>query len=545
MATGKRPFEGDTTAALFDELLHATPPSPSSLNPHIPHALDNVINKALQKDRKDRYLSAKEFLANLKNLPEDPTARGASPQISIVVLPFEDISPDQDNEYFADGLMDEIISDLSAIRSLRVVSRTSAMRFKGAKKDVGTIGKELNVRYVLEGSVRKAGNKLRITAQLIDAPTDAHLWAKKFGGTLDDVFDIQETVSRAIVNSLQAELSPTEEARMAERPIPNVYAYECNLKARYEIAKWTEEGFDNALKHLQNGLDIVGDNAVLFAAMGYVYFSYINVGLGQYEDYRQKAEEFARKALELDSESPYGHLVLGHLQVWCESLTGGVRHLKRALAADPGNFDALFWLTIIYCLEGKADDAFVHADLIKKLEPLHPVNGSLPGRIHGFAGRFDLALVLLQKGFESHPEDFFTRWWYGTALAWNRRYEEAASVFKGIAQDDPNSLLPKVMLALAWSLRGRKSEALPVLESPEVVAWAKRDFNCALFVAEGYAPFGGTEKALDWLEHAVNIGFINYPFLSRHDPFLQNIRGEERFQKLMVRVKHEWEHFEA
>ena len=151
------------------------------------------------------------------------------------------MSPNKDNEYFSDGLTEEIITDLSHIHDLRVISRNSAMMLKGTRRETKNIGKELNVQYVLEGSVRKAGNNLRITAQLINALTDDHLWAEKYSGTLDDIFDIQEKVSRSIVNALKLKLNPEESRKIAERPIDNVQAYELHLRARYEMSLFTEE----------------------------------------------------------------------------------------------------------------------------------------------------------------------------------------------------------------------------------------------------------------------------------------------------------------
>ena len=156
------------------------------------------------------------------------------------MLPFENLSPDPDQEYFSDGLTEEVISDLSNVRALRVISRSSAMTFKGTKKKVPEIARELDVQYVLEGSVRKAGQSLRITAQLIDAATDAHLWAEKYSGTLEDVFDVQEKVSRAIVAALKLKLTPEESKKIAERPIDNVAAYQCYLKANAEIWRFNE-----------------------------------------------------------------------------------------------------------------------------------------------------------------------------------------------------------------------------------------------------------------------------------------------------------------
>jgi adenylate cyclase len=156
---------------------------------------------------------------------------------SIVVLPFANLSPDPDNEYFSDGLTEEIISDLSAVRALNVISRTSAMQLKGTTRDIRTLGRELGVRYVLEGGVRKAGDRLRITAQLIDARTDNHLWTEKFSGTMDDIFEVQERVSREIVNALNVTLTPDEDRRLADRPVRDARAYDLYLRARQTIRR--------------------------------------------------------------------------------------------------------------------------------------------------------------------------------------------------------------------------------------------------------------------------------------------------------------------
>ncbi len=195
------------------------------------------------------------------------TKQDSTEEKSIMVLPFINMSPDPEQEYFSDGLTEEIITDLSQIHDLIVISRSSAMTFKGTKKKIREIAKEVNVRYVMEGSVRKAGNNLRITAQLIDAATDTHLWAEKYKGKLDDVFDIQEKVSRSIVDALKLKLTNKEDAQIAERPIDNVQAYECYLQAKHEYCRFTAEGAKRALQHLQGALEIVGDNVFTYAGM--------------------------------------------------------------------------------------------------------------------------------------------------------------------------------------------------------------------------------------------------------------------------------------
>jgi len=230
MLTGKRPFEKDQEHALLYAILNDKPTPLSLLRSDIPSHIDQVIEKALAKKANERYQNIKELIQDLKLSIAFPKT-----EKSIVVLPFDDMSPNKDNEYFSDGLTEEIISDLSQIHDLLVISRSSAMTYKGTKKKIKEIGQELNVRYVLEGSVRKAGNNLRITAQLIDAKNDTHLWANKYSGTLDDVFNIQEKVSRSIVDALTMKLSPEEDRRLTKRPIKNIQAYECYIKARQDI----------------------------------------------------------------------------------------------------------------------------------------------------------------------------------------------------------------------------------------------------------------------------------------------------------------------
>jgi adenylate cyclase len=186
---------------------------------------------------------------------------------SIAVLPFVNMSNEPDQEFFSDGLTEEIITDLSRLEKLLVISRSSIMTFKGTHKKIKEIANEVNVRYILEGSVRKSGNNLRITAQLIDAFTDGHLWAGKYNGTMEDVFEIQEKVSRSIVEALDLKLTNEENSHLTKHPIQNVQAYECYIRARQEMYKFTEQGLNNAVLIAQRGLDIVGDNAFLLATL--------------------------------------------------------------------------------------------------------------------------------------------------------------------------------------------------------------------------------------------------------------------------------------
>ncbi len=277
MLTGELPFAGDYEQAVAYAILNEEPEPVSVLRSETPEGLQQVVDKALQKEGSARY---EIMAALLQDLHQPPTVAIKPPDIqkSIVVLPFENMSADPDNEYFSDGLTEEIITDLSQVEALRVISRASAMQLKGTEKDIKAISRELQVQYVLAGSVRKAGNKIRITSQLIDPMSDAHLWAEKYSGTLEDVFDIQEKVSRSIVDALKLKLKPEEQEKIAERPIPNVQAFECYLRARPEMLRFTEGGLKRALRHLENGVDLIGENALLTASIGFFYWEFVGGG---------------------------------------------------------------------------------------------------------------------------------------------------------------------------------------------------------------------------------------------------------------------------
>ncbi|MGB7063271.1 MAG: protein kinase [Candidatus Zixiibacteriota bacterium] len=542
MLTGQMPFKGEHEQAVMCSIINEDPELLTSFRTDIPRYVEQVVSKALEKDQTRRYQNIQEILQDLKT---SPASILTSPQQeeSIVVLPFDDISPGKDNEYFSDGLTEEIITDLSKIHTLRVISRTSAMRLKGTGKDVTRIGKELNVRYVLEGSVRKAGNNLRITAQLIDATTDSHIWAEKYRGTLEDVFDIQEKVSRSIVDALKLKLSPEEDQRIAQRPIDNVHAYECYLRARQEIWRFTEDALERALQYLQNGLDIVGENALLYAGMGYVYWQYVNMGIKQ-EDYVQKAEECAGKVFELEPESPQGHLLLGLIQMVSHgNMQQSVRHLKKVLTVNANDLDALFWLSVLYGIIGKPVPASPFINKALEIDPLNSSSYIIKSMQHYYEGRFDLAIESALKGHQMEPENPGSIYCRALTLASQHRVEDAISFIDNNVDKTSRNFFLRVSIFLKKALLGEND--VSELLTDEFITTAKRDFQYSSLFADFYALLGHKKEALDWLENAVNRGFINYPFLSEHDPFLENVRSEDRFKKLMERVKHEWENFEV
>ena len=461
---------------------------------------------------------------------------------SIVVLPFDNMSPDPGDAYFSDGLTEEIITNLSYLHSLRVISRNSAVVLKDTQKDTRTIAEELDVQYVLEGSVRKAGNDLRITAQLIDAGTDAHLWAEKYDGVLDDVFDIQERVSRAIVDALRLELGAEEEKRLSDRPIDNIHAYECYLRARQDTWMFTKEALDRAVRNLRRGLEIVGENAVLYAGLGYAYSQYVNIGV---KHDISESKEYALKALELDPESAEAHLTLGFQKCWfLGQMEEGMRHLKRALAVNPNDAHALVWLVIACTCVGKTGDAYRLVERVKQVDPLTAMSKWLPTFVKGMDGRFDLPVEDLTEWFRLEPENPAALFFCALFLAYAGRPDEARALVEENANPEGTDAYTKlgVLVQLAMEEeRGRMTELL----ADDFVKTARRDCQSSYFVGDLFAVAGMHEEAVDWIENAAGRGFINYPFMALHDPLLHGLREIPRFRELLTRVKTEWEAFDA
>jgi eukaryotic-like serine/threonine-protein kinase len=544
MLTGKKPFGQRHDQALIYSILSDTTETLSKIRPEIPNYLDRVIQKALEKDRSRRYQSMAELLKDLKSTG----VWGMSvPKVekSIIVLPFENISPDPDQEYFCDGMTEEIITDLSHVHDLLVISRSSAMTFKGTKKTIPEIARAVNVRYVLEGSVRKAGNSLRITAQLIDALNDAHLWADKFSGTLDDVFDMQDKVSRSIVEALRLRLTQNEDQQIAKKPLVDMRAYDCYLRARREIYRFTDEGFEEAKRLLRAGLNIVGDNALIYAGLGYTHLASADIGMKPIETI-DKAGKYAEQALRLDPETSTAHLVLGYVQMMHGNQRECIRHCKRALSIDPNDYDANLWLGMSLCFVGKMQEVFPIAQRMIALDPLNPVSYWMETFGHFFEGRFLEAYESLKRDpLGASLEVPVFRLWLAYSLTYaNLRREALALLDQATETLKTEDFVLRSLPLLRAALQGDRRFITEMITADLVTA-ASIDCMKACFLMSFYAIVGDKEMTLKWLEAAVGRGLINYPFYNNYDPFLAKIRGEPRFQKLMERVKYEWEHFEA
>jgi serine/threonine protein kinase/tetratricopeptide (TPR) repeat protein len=551
LLAGEPPFAGRMRSAVLRAHIVETPTAVTAKRADIPEPLATLVERCLEKSPERRPACAREVIAILDTLTSGTGAhRLESPASSVptvAVLPFVNLTADADNEHFADGLMDELITDLSMIRAIRVISRQSAMRLKGSDKDASAIGRELGARYVLTGSVRRAGANLRITAQLVDARADAQLWAEKFNGTLEDVFDIQERLSRQIVDALRLRLTPAEDQRIGERPIADVRAYEYYLLARQQIWGFTGSSLDRALQLVRRAQEIVGDNELLATAEGLIYWQYVNVGLvpiERYDELLEKAEVCVARVFALNPESSKGHGLRGAIRNNRADAEGATADFKRALALDPNDPEALLWLGYNYAVAGRGALARALMERLQQVDPLTSINLCMFGMVEMFDGRYDEALRWTQRSVDIDPTNPSHRMVHALMLAANGHREAAATLLDGVSHDASDMTWTRMAPAMAHALRGERDAVLRVM-TPALRAAAWRDDIFSWWAADCLALVGEREAALEFVERVVSFGWINYPFLAQHEAFLAGARGEPRFARLLERVRRSWESFEA
>ena len=540
MLTGQLPFKGDYEQAIIYSILNEEAIPIDSMRTDVPDRLRKVVDRTLQKEPVQRYQNMTEVITEVKSVLSSPN-QPAKEEKSIIVLPFVNMSPDVEQEYFCDGLTEEITADLSQIKNLRVISRNSAMTLKGTMKDTKRIGRELNVQFVLEGSVRKAGNNIRITAQLIDAHNDRHLWAEKYQGTLDDVFDMQEKVSRSILNRLDVKLNSEENQRLGTHAIQDVRAYECFLKARHDIYQLSTEFLDSGLDLVEHGLEITGDNELLYALKCVVYLQYVNT-LSKppetYESLLKKGRQAAETALSINPNSAFAHFSQGTILHQSGNPKGAIRHWKRAVELDPNHSDALACLGYQLIAGGRDPDRA--RGLIEKsieLDPLTPMISSFMGWVHLFNGDFHQA----SESFESwrkaldkinSPYQFVSAWAYAAA----GNTDESFRIIDKIVHDMPDHLIATLMTFFKRALLGEKQKALAtVTEQLKQAAWCDDFFS--LIMTDAYALIGEYDNSFYWLEHTIDYGYTNVRFLGEFEPFLENIRTDGRFRALMQKAE--------
>ncbi|MFI5309876.1 MAG: protein kinase [Gemmatimonadales bacterium] len=543
LLTGTPPFAGRTAQALVAAHVAERPTPLRERRTEVPDALAQLVMRCLQKDPAARPGAASEILDALDRL-STPAAATAAPGLSskpsIAVLPFANLSPNPADEYFADGLTDEIITDLSPIRSLRVIARTTMMRYKKSGKDPLVVARELGVRYVLDGSVRRAGNSLRLTALLLDATDGSTMWSDKLGGTLEDVFTMQERVSRTIVDALQVTLSPHEAQQLEARPIKDLVAYESYLQARQSMWGFTVASLDRAYQLLLAAQARVGDNARLLAALGTVHLNYVDTGQVDVARHLTAAEECAKKLAALDPDAASLHAMRAALHFRRGEMREAMASYARSREMEPNNADTAMMLCYACELSGKDAEGRALAASTIELDPLTPLVQCMPGFCELMAGRAAAAVPHYRKFLTMDPGNPAAHFFLAWVLSEAGETTEAMSAGDRVALLFPGTFFAQLGKACAHAMRGQAREgAAAITDDVRLLSRNSEMFarasGCIL------ARLGETEAAIDALEDAVRLGLAHYPYLSRDAPSLAPLRDVPRFRRLLDVVRGRWE----
>jgi eukaryotic-like serine/threonine-protein kinase len=540
MTTGRAPFDGDTPAMVFDRLLNRRPPSPLTLNPALPISLATLIDKALEKDPDRRHRSAEDFLEDLRHI-EPSTARPATTvsvptrsggPSSIVVLPFVDMSPRQDQEYFCHGITEEIINTLTKVPGLRVISRTSAFAFQGKDLEITEIGRRLKVGTALEGSVRKAGDRMRVTTQLVNAEDGYQLWSRRFDCELSDVFAIQDEIAAAIVS----ELRTAWRAAPVNRAAFDVLAHDAYLKGMYELNKWTGDSMRRAIVEFREAITQDPGFAPAYAALAEAHvWLYSGPGLLPAADTVPQARWAIEKALELDPTLADAHKVRALIAMnhdW--DRTGAEQGLACSLQFAPGSAAAHLWNAWrLALLERRYDQAFKELEEAEQLDPLDLQLKTQIGYVHYFHHDLDRAIDQFERVLALEPSFAFAHYALGDAWTEQRQFDRAFKAFNRAIELGGRSVNHIGVLGYAYGRAGNRDRANAHLE--ELTARAEHSYVSPMWIALIHLGLGDREHLFKELDRACRErdgSLILITAAVEFDP----VREDPRFKALLGRM---------
>ncbi|MHB8581145.1 MAG: protein kinase domain-containing protein [Ignavibacteriaceae bacterium] len=504
LLTGSLPYSGEFEQVIIYSILNEDPKSPGSLRKDVPLKLEQITMKMLSKERETRYQNISELLNDVNELKiESKDLYKNEEKKTIAVLPFENISPDKEADYFADGLAEELITNLSKIKEIKLVARTNTMRYKGTDKDIKTLGRELGARFIMQGSVRKFRDDLRISVQLMDVSQESQLWGETFKGKLEDIFDIQEKVSKEVTAALRVNLSLSEKVGLTKRSTINAEAFDNYLRAREFLYRFTKSSVQIAIQFFQKAIEndtrYASAYAGLSEAYAHLYFFFI-----RNDELLDQAIESGMKALMYDPtlSEAYAALSLAYYnkKLYEDASNSG----QKAIELDPNNFIAFWNLGRIYHCTDRDLEA---VELFKKVISLNPDFYSAYQDLTACYERLgktkeyiDTVNILLRDVYPNyiskHPDDSRAHIFYANSLAELNRPDEAKLEVNKALELSPNDTLMLYNVACLYSRLGEKS------------------------------------KSLEYLKEAISNGYANYDWLKR-DPDLNNIHNEPEYLVLI------------
>jgi eukaryotic-like serine/threonine-protein kinase len=581
MVAGSPPFRGETPSDCIAAILTTEPPPLSGVLPDVPLKLESILQKALRKNSDERYQTIREMLADLRILKRELEAERSLPQTnaraesmvskikrhkravlvtlgvalfataaaacfffffvpaaltnekSIAVLPFENLSEDKSNAYFADGIQDEILTRLSKIADLKVISRTSTEKYKSKPDNLREIAKQLGVSNILEGSVQKAADQVRVSVQLINATTDGHLWAEIYDRKLTDIFKVETDIAKTIAETLQAKLTGSEEHAISVKPTADAAAYQSYLKGRFFWGRRSGDNIPKAIEYFQEAIRQDPDYALAYAGLAEAWITLPGHASARLQDVKPKAKEAARKSLQIDDTLAGAHTALAQVLFFDLDFAGAIKEFQRAIDLDPNYATAHHWYANGPLLAlGRFDEAIAEGARAVELDPLSPIINVNQANNFIIAGRYDEAIQQIRKALELDPEFGYAHSNLGLALELKGDLPGAIAEFRRAHQlnGDPLSL---AYLGNLYGKTGNVTEAARILTELEQLT--KTKYVSAYAFALVQAGLGNRAEALRWLEkcyadRSQEIGYV------RVDRLLDPLRDDPGFQNLVGRV---------
>jgi TolB-like protein/thioredoxin-like negative regulator of GroEL len=488
-----------------------------------------TIERALAKEPGDRHATGAD-LARALRTPSGPVPEQSRPEIAantIAVLPFLNLSAEAENGYFSDGLTEEIITDLSRIAALRVTSRTSCMQYKGSTLGAREIGRSLGVRHILTGSVRRAGNALRISAQLVDAESDRQCWAEKYSGTMDDVFDLQERVSREIVAALGITLAPAEDRRLAQRGFKHVEAYDLFLEAREQLRGMilVSDAWDALITR---AISIEGPVPALVGLRLWGELSRLKAGVGDRATL-DGIERQARELVALAPDEPWGYGILGYAAFERGEQVQAIQAFQQAIVRDPTDTPSRFFLSIAFAYAGLPERSVEAAEQMLAVDPLAPLALLADSIKSWFTGGMAASMPAVHRAVAADPENLLTRWTLAYGLTALRELDAAAPEVAWMRATLPQVPYGLQAEALLLAERGDASDARALVEGLDLTPF---DSHLTFHFAEVFAVLGEEDRALDTIALAIRKGFFPVTYIRTHCRFIDALRTHPRFEAI-------------
>jgi len=540
LLSGKLPFQGGHDQTLIYSILQKEPESLVKIRPSIASELEHIVFQALTKKLSDRYRTMEEFREDLAAVVEGLKPLKAKPRpaaVKLAVLPFSNLTGDPDQEYLSDGLTQEMITLLGRLHpeSLGVIARTSVMRYKKTDTPIDQIGRELGVDYVLEGSARREGSRVRISADLIQVRDQTQLWGDAFEREMAGILALQNDVAREVAKALAIKLLPSEQARLATARPVNPEAYEACLRGMSHWYKLTPGDLDTAQKYFERALEKDPDYALAHTGMFLVLSCPAQMGLAPPREAMREAKPYLLKALELDSNLAEAHFAMAALKTWIEwDLKGGETSFLRAIELNPNFAMARGYYSHLLCFLKRYDEAIEQGERALILDPLNALFMSLYSVTMQSLGRLDEAIDLCRKALKTSPYDFVALQTLWEIFHLKGQYDDALDSAKALYAG--LGLTPVVEAMSGGYEAGGYSGAMRAA-ADALAGISERTYIGPWYMAFPWAAAGETEKTLEWLEKGYTIGDPSMPYLEiEHTIFRDLLSGNPRFQDLLRRV---------